>query len=109
MENPMQTTADLVSWLRERHELLRLIDEDLELFIKARVDPSDIEGKSVKDLYKLLKDATVAVGPAHRIAEALCKEINGPDVGECLHVGICFLKLLSHRRRPFWAPWSAFS
>jgi hypothetical protein len=84
MENPMKATADLVAWLRDRRQLLRLIEEDLELFAKTRIDPSDIDGKSVEDLYRLLKDAAFAVGPSRRIAEALCKEINGADVGECL-------------------------
>jgi hypothetical protein len=83
----MKTTADLVAWLRGRRELLRLIEEDLELFAKTRIDPSDIQGKSAEDVTRLLVISGLPGGPAHRISEALCKEING---GEC-KLGFGFL------------------
>jgi hypothetical protein len=108
MENPMKTTADLVAWLRGRRELLRLIKEDLELFAKTRIDPSDIEGKSAEYVESIL-GKLLAPAPARRIAEALCKEINGADVGECLQEETLELAYTLNRHGPFWAHWSAFS
>ena len=79
----MKATSDLVAWLRDRRQLLRLIEEDLELFAKTRIDPSDILGKRAEYVASIL-GKLLAPAPAHRIAEALCKEINGTDVGERL-------------------------
>ena len=98
-------------WLRGRRNELELDNDDLDLFVKTKVARCDIEGKSVEDVYSLLKDAAFAVGPARRIAEALCKEINGTDVGECLQetLDLSFFKTSLFRHGSFWAHWSPFS
>jgi hypothetical protein len=83
----MKTTADLVAWLRGRREELELDDDDLSLFVKTKIAGRDISGKSVEDVTRLLVISGLPGGPAHRISEALCKEING---GEC-KLGFGFL------------------
>jgi hypothetical protein len=50
----MKTAGDLVAWLRGRREELSLDDDDLELFVKTKIHPSDIYGKSVEDITRLL-------------------------------------------------------